>query len=208
MVDVVGLAVGEHQQQVLALGLVGEFGRGMAHRRADARVVAGLQRGDAPLHGRSHRLVEALTVSTRTQERRRDVKVRIVMVAAGGKPMGEHEQRFLLHVENALAVDPASVESETSTRSVAARSCACGRMARWTRSSEPLPAAQIARGRGPAHRYRDRSVGLAAHHLMPRPQRLEPPPHLPDVPADGRSGAQASPFSGAGPVSTRQWSCR
>src|SRR3954466_13684994 len=42
MIDIVRLAVGEDEQQLLALRLTGELGRGVAHRRANPRVIAGL----------------------------------------------------------------------------------------------------------------------------------------------------------------------
>jgi hypothetical protein len=45
VIDVVGLPVRQHQQQLLALRLIDELSGGMTHRRADARVVA---RSDAP----------------------------------------------------------------------------------------------------------------------------------------------------------------
>ena len=38
----------------------GELGRGVADRRADPRIIAGLERADAALHRPAHRLAERL----------------------------------------------------------------------------------------------------------------------------------------------------
>lgn len=58
VIDVVGLSIGQHQQQLLALRLASELGSGMAHRRADTRVVAWFERTYAPLDGSSHWFLE------------------------------------------------------------------------------------------------------------------------------------------------------
>ena len=58
VIDVVGLSVGQHQQEFFALRLVDQLGGGMADRRVDARVVARFERADTPLDGSSHRLLE------------------------------------------------------------------------------------------------------------------------------------------------------
>jgi hypothetical protein len=58
VIDVVGISVGQHQQEFFALRLVDQLGRGMADCRADTRVVARFERADTPFDGRSHRLLE------------------------------------------------------------------------------------------------------------------------------------------------------
>jgi hypothetical protein len=58
VIDIVGLAIGQHQPPFLALRLAGKLGGGMAYGPTDARVVARLERTDAALDGRTHRLLE------------------------------------------------------------------------------------------------------------------------------------------------------
>ena len=63
MVEVVGLAVREQEQEAMALGPGLELGRGVPERRADAGVLAGAQGGDPPAHRSAQGLVEALDTS-------------------------------------------------------------------------------------------------------------------------------------------------
>ena len=59
VVEVVRLAVGQHQQQPPRRGLLRQHRRGVADRGAEPGVVAGPEAADARGHRRRHRLVEA-----------------------------------------------------------------------------------------------------------------------------------------------------
>ncbi len=107
VVDVVGLAVGQDEQQLAPVGPRLEPHCCMADRGADTGVVAGLQRGDARLDRRPHRLVEALhRLDPDPVAPARGEGQDLVVVAAGGEPMGEDGQCLFLHIEHTQVVEP------------------------------------------------------------------------------------------------------
>ena len=105
VVDVVGLAVGQQQQQALALGTRRQAQRGMADRRADAGVVARPDRADARAHRLVPGLVEALQVlDAHVVAAHRAEAEHLEGVAAARQRLAEDMQRVADHVDHAGVV--------------------------------------------------------------------------------------------------------
>lgn len=104
------------------------------------------------------------------------------MVAAGGKPVRQDEQRSLLHVEHALAIDP-RIGGKRDVDKQRRRQIVPPRAHRQMDAIERCAARpQIAPRADERIDIQVETVGLAAHHLVLRPQRLEAPPYMADMP--------------------------
>ena len=104
VVEVVGLAVGDDEEQPSAPPLRRKPGRGVADAGAEAGVEARGQRGDARLDRSAHRLVEALGgghIDTVALERAEGLHRHLI--AAGVEPPGERGQRLALDVDHRAA---------------------------------------------------------------------------------------------------------
>ena len=107
MIDVVGLAVREDQQQAMAFGTLGEDLLDVADRGAHAGVGAGPKCCDPAKGGAAERLVERLDSGNPDMVAfGRGEAPDAEAVAAGLEAVGECRQRLLLDVKDAAFVDP------------------------------------------------------------------------------------------------------
>ena len=212
MVEVVGLAVGQQQQEAVALGAARRAGRDVAQGGADPGVgarAAGRRSAGAP--GASRRSSKPLTVATATacapaagegQDRER--------VAAGLEAEGEGGERRLLDVEHAAALDPA-VGRERGVDQDGDREVArpVAGVEIDARREPPPPAARSVRARTRASMSSSLPSSLGAQ----RPRAAAAAPRTGAGPggcgaAPPRPAAQSSPVSGAVPARTAQWRAR
>ena len=119
--------------------------------------------------------------------------------------MGQNEQGLLLHVQDAISVDP-GIRRKGHIDEQRDRHVVTLRAHREMDAIERAAAgAKIAARAHQCVYVEIVPVGLRPHEFVAGPQRFELPPHLADPAAHGlRPGAQFSPVSLASAVSTRQ----
>ncbi|MCY1296439.1 hypothetical protein D9M70_458250 [compost metagenome] len=153
--------------------------------------------------------LKAFTVSTRTQSRRREVKVRIEWLSPqADSPCARMSSASFSTSSTRRLSDQESVDSDTSTRIVTARSCTCGRLIRWMRSLPWPPAARSVRARTTASRSRSvpsscaRSISCRGRSTSNwrRTRRIR-------LLLSSVSSVRSS-WAEAGVASTRQWSLK
>jgi hypothetical protein len=107
VVHVVGLAIRQQQDQSIGLRPVSHPSSDMPEGGTDARVSAGPEGGNAPLHHVAQPLVERLDrLDLHALAAAGCEGVKSAGIAAVVETMREHQQRLLLHVEHAVVVHP------------------------------------------------------------------------------------------------------
>ena len=108
MIEIVGLAVGDHQQQLARIGPLAESERGMAHGGAEARIKTRLERRDARVDLGAEGFVEILAdIDENPLLAQRGKGVERDAIAAGLQTMRQRDQRLARHGDDRLAVDGA-----------------------------------------------------------------------------------------------------
>ena len=116
-VEVVGLAVGEDQQETASARLRGEQASRIADGGAHAGVIAGLDGGDAPAHAGAVRLLEVLqTVNAHRVATTRRETEHAEAIAGRGQALGEEKETIADDIDDACAVVDPGVGRERQIR--------------------------------------------------------------------------------------------